>query len=332
MFSLQSEPPLRARSGRRTGHKKVDREAFQVKPAIEAVRELRQITARIFGEIKRMIGSGQSRLQISQNRVDPVELGKIPGFSASRFFREVESQHGKGGKAGQTIRNDGAPRRQKCLSPGLEGLLCEPGNRRELGVHRMSILIGRHRRDKGDLVFRAPSPFSSRMLSAQVRIVDFDPAFQRIQVFPAGHGFHELVLDAPGRAVTDSQLAFERQGGKIVLRLAHQVDGQKPGGERELGAVKEGSGNQGGLLVAHPALERLPGADMQYTVKRALTTGTPVSVRPSDLFKGRFALFFRAVQTLKFRKGKSLLKLDAIHGHFEPPSVKIGNSVHCTPN
>ena len=75
-----------------------------MKTSIEPIRELRQIPARIFGEIKRMIGSGQSRLQISQNRVDPVELGKILGFSATRFFREVESQHRKGGKAGQTIR------------------------------------------------------------------------------------------------------------------------------------------------------------------------------------------------------------------------------------
>ena len=151
-------------------------------------------------------------------------------------------------------------------------------------------------------------------------------------VFPAGHGLHELVFDPPGRAITDSQLAFERQDGKVVPRLADQVDGEEPGGQRELGDVKEGSGNQRDLLVAHPALERLPGADMQYTVESALTTGTPVSVRPARFLKGRFALFFRAVQTLKFRKGKSLLKLDAIHGHFEPPSVKIGDGAYYTPD
>ena len=125
-----------------------------------------------------MIGSGQSRLQISQNRVDPVELGEILGFSASRFFREVESQHGKGGKAGQAIRYDGAPRSQGCLPSGLESLLRESGNRRELGVHRMSALIGRHGRDKGDLVFRTPPPFSSRVFSAKVGVVDFDTAFK----------------------------------------------------------------------------------------------------------------------------------------------------------
>ena len=69
----------------------MDREFVQAKTAIEAVREFRQVMARIFGEIKRMIGPGQSRLQIPQNRVDPVELGEILGFSASRFFREEHS-------------------------------------------------------------------------------------------------------------------------------------------------------------------------------------------------------------------------------------------------
>jgi hypothetical protein len=96
--------------------------------------------------------------------------------------------------------------------------------------------------------------------------------------------------------------------------------------------VKERFGNQRGLLIAHPALERLPGADMQYTVKCALTTGTAISIGPSGFLKSRFALFFRAVQTLKFRKGKSLLKLDAIHGHFEPPSVKFGDGAYYTPS
>ena len=71
---------------------------------------------------------------------------------------------------------------------------------------------------------------------------------------------------------------------------------------------------------------------MQDTMKRALTAGTPVSVRPARFLKGRFALFFRAVQTLKLRKGKSLLKLDAIHGHFEPASLKMGDGACYTPD
>ena len=90
------------------------------------------------------------------------------------------------------------------------------------------------------------------------------------------------MLHPPGRAVTDSQLAFERQGGKIVLGLADQVDGKKPGGERELGAVKEGSGNQRGLLVAHPALEGLPGADMQHN--EACSDNGNTGTRPASEF------------------------------------------------
>ena len=82
------------------------------------------------------------------------------------------------------------------------------------------------------------------MFSAKIGIVDFDTAFQRIPVFPAGHGFHELMLNPLGRAVTDSQLSFERQGGKIVLGLADQADGEKPCGEREFGAMKKRSGHQ----------------------------------------------------------------------------------------
>jgi len=103
--------------------------------------------------------------------------------------------------------------------------------------------------DEGDFVFRTAPPFSSRVLSAQAGIVDFDP------VFPADRGFHEGVLDPPGGAVTDSQRALERQGREIVLGLDDQANGRKPGGQRELGAVKEGSGHQQGRMVQTPHMK-----------------------------------------------------------------------------
>ena len=69
-------------------------------------------------------------------------------------------------------------------------------------------------------------------------------AFHGILLFSAGTGLHELMLDPPGRTITFSQLALERKGGKVVLGLADKVDGEEPVGQRELGARKEGSGDQ----------------------------------------------------------------------------------------
>ena len=70
---------------------------------------------------------------------------------------------------------------------------------------------------------------------------------------------------------------------------------------------------------------------MKHIQDAVLTTGTPVPVQPACFLKGRFALFFHAVQTLESRKEKSLLKLDAIHGHFESLSVQTGGGLYYAP-
>lgn len=130
------------------------------------------------------------------------------------------------------------------------------------------------------------------------------------------------MLDPPSRAITNSQLAFERQGGEIVLGLADQVDGKEPGGERELGAMKERSGHQRGLLIANPTLKSLPGADMQYHSDACSGNGN-TDIRPDNVFsQGPLCTVLPYRTDSEIPKGNSRLKLNAIHGHFEPPFIR----------
>ncbi len=64
-------------------------------------------------------------------------------------------------------------------------------------------------------------------------------------------------MDASGCGVTDTELATQRQCGHPGFRLADQVNGQKPKGQRQTRSLKEGSGNQRSLMATMATLKGL---------------------------------------------------------------------------
>ena len=56
------------------------------------------------------------------------------------------------------------------------------------------------------------------------------------------------------RGITYTQLAPQRQGRQPALRLADQIDRQKPCGQRQFCALKDGPGDQRGLVGTARAL------------------------------------------------------------------------------
>ena len=53
-----------------------------IEKAIEAIGELRQVTWRVLGKVKRMVGACQGCLQVSQHGVDPAQLRSLCRLSA----------------------------------------------------------------------------------------------------------------------------------------------------------------------------------------------------------------------------------------------------------
>jgi hypothetical protein len=90
-----------------------------------------------------------------------------------------------------------------------------------------------------------PPALAARALATQVGVIDLDPAFQLGLVSLAfGHRPHRLVLDQPGRGLLHPEPAAELDRADPALALGQVVDGQKPGGQRQLGVLEHGAGGQ----------------------------------------------------------------------------------------
>jgi len=62
-------------------------------------------------------------------------------------------------------------------------------------------------------------------------------------------------MHQPGAGIADAELSFQGQGRQAGFGLADQVDRQKPNGQRQVAALKDGSRKNRGLVVAGVALK-----------------------------------------------------------------------------
>jgi len=94
------------------------------------------------------------------------------------------------------------------LSVPLERLAGEAGDWCQLDSAGMSLSVHRDRRHKRHLVFRATSGLTAAALAAEVGVVHLHRTGQPVTVFAFGHSLHQLVMDQPGRGVTDAQMSL----------------------------------------------------------------------------------------------------------------------------
>jgi hypothetical protein len=109
--------------------------------------------------------------------------------------------------------------------------------------------------------------------------------------------------------------------------LADEVNGQEPDRQRQLGALKQGAGNQRGLVMTSVALEGLAVSRSQNAVGLTATARTAKARRPARLFHRCLALCFGPEVCEKLKHRHSGLKLNPIHGHDTPLSRKAQDSV-----
>ena len=87
--------------------------------------------------------------------------------------------------------------------------------------------------------------------AADERLVHFNDAVQRFGVL---HRLADAVAQIPRRLVGDAQRAFDLVGGHAFLGFAHDIDGQKPFPERQVGIVEDVAGRDGELVAAFVAV------------------------------------------------------------------------------
>lgn len=175
----------------------------------------------------------------------------------------------------------------------------------------MALLIGLHRGDERELVLGAATGLS-RPLAAQVSIIDLDASAQRLALVTLEHDLQELVLELPGRVVSDAEFPGQLQRRDAAIALGEQIDRQEPGVQRQVSTMEDRTGSQRGLMMAAMAL---------VEPTRKLAGGRVVAVRADEaswstmLEESRSALRFRAVLLEKRRQRQAGLELDRITCH-----------------
>ena len=159
-----------------------------------------------------VVGASHTGFQVSQQGVDPVQWLCLDCFSPTscdialmRGLRRFDLSKSMG-----AITDHMAAGGEIALCPLLHGFLCEILDGREPHVQRPPLICRLYSRDKGCLVgCFAATIVVACSLASQISIIDFHPPLQRIACITLVHGLHQLVLEQPGAAVANAQLAFE---------------------------------------------------------------------------------------------------------------------------
>ena len=73
-------------------------DASQVEATVEAVLHLGEISMSVLGDVERVVGTGQRRLEVAKNGVDRCELRTLDGIRAAarnvRFVKDAGALHG----------------------------------------------------------------------------------------------------------------------------------------------------------------------------------------------------------------------------------------------
>ena len=104
----------------------------EVEASVESIREGGEISGRIFSEGKRAVAACKACFEIAQDRVDPLELGHVLGFASGHDGGFVRAAgRSDGAEAGQAVGEDRACLGKMAVSPLLDGLEREAGDRGE---------------------------------------------------------------------------------------------------------------------------------------------------------------------------------------------------------
>ena len=194
--------------------------------------------------------------------------------------------------------------------PSLQRTLAKTRHRAQPQPFRATVGTHLGRSHKGRLAHGTAPALAPAGLAAQIGVIDFHDAAQRLAVVPLAHRLHEFVLQHPSRVVAHPQLALEVHRRDAVLGLAEQVDGQEPSGQGQLGVVEQRAGGERGLMLATDAREDLAPAELAALVVAAV--GAAVALGPARGKHGLFALCDSFVASEELRQALAFLKLDPV--------------------
>ena len=291
-------------------------EVTQIKAPVEPVGEGGKVVCGVLAVLQRVIGPGQRGLQIAQDCVHPQELRQVARLAIADNHRLVfAAGDGHGGEATQTVAGDHAARRQTCLGPLADGLGREAADHAELQESGPVLVVQRHRSHERHLALRAAPGLAAGALATEVGVVDLHGPFEPMAALAPSHRAIDLLVQQPSGGVAHAELALERQRRQARLGLADQIDGQEPGGQRQLGVLHQAARGQRGLVPAGDALEQVAGAVADHVVRLAVAARTAEAPRPTCSLQRLGAVRLRAEAAKELGQGHAGLELDSVERH-----------------
>jgi len=276
--------PLGLRLAAHGGDEQPCRQRLEIKAAIESIGECGEVVRRILLEAEGMVRPRQAGLEIAKHGIDPMKLGHVLGFAPrddGALMRTIRG--GDGTEAGQSVGVYRVARRQGCLGPLGDRLTAEGRDGGEPDVPRTARLVERDGGHERHLVLRSAPGLAAAALAAQVGIVDLHLTVEGVARLALHHRLHHLVVDEPGCRVAHPEVTLEGQRRQPGLGLADEVDRQEPGGQRQLGALHQGVGDQRGLVATGAALEQRMVTPVHPRTGRALAARAAKAGWPARL-------------------------------------------------
>jgi len=319
-LSHASNRTLGMRPALSSGDQQALGQGLEIKSAVEAIGKSAKILLGVLAKTKAVVTATQAGLEVTQHRVDPLQLRHLLGLSSGHngaFMGATCFRHSV--ETGQPIGVNGAAGGQVLTGPLRDDFGLEARHRVELDAQRVAFIADRDGSDKSHLVLRATPDLPSSALAAQISVFHLDFATEHVAGFTLCHGLHQLVMHQPGCGIAHAQLAFECECRQTGFGLTDEVDRQKPCRQRQLGRLKNGARDQRGLMPTGIALENLVPIGMQEAVCGTTATRTAKTIGPASSLQRRRAKRLGAKELEKFRHRQAVLELDAIHGHDAAP-------------
>jgi hypothetical protein len=301
-------------------------QVVQTEPPIEAIAESPEVLVGVLAELEGLVAAVDQGLEVSQHGVDPSELRHLarqPGSHNDVGVRTSGIDYP--GKAAQAVAAHVGAGLEVLLGPTRDGLAGEPCHPAELDAQGVACVVGLNRSGDRNLVGRATAP-NARALSPKVRVIDLNRTVQGQLAVALRHRRHQLLVDQPRRAIGRAQVPLQGQRRQPSLVLAQEVDGQEPGGHRQLGAVQHRASGQRGLTTTSLALVQLAGALAEQIVLGGSTSRAAKACRPAHRRQRRRALRLGAVAREELLHRHATLELDLVHRHRGLPWVD-GSSI-----
>lgn len=192
-----------------------------------------------------VVGSSDRVLDVAEQGVDPVELRiRHTGTAATGDVALVDAGgRVKGPETVEAIADNVASGRNGLLAIATHLGQSKAAHTAKLDPHRVALAIGLYRSDKGEFMLGTPTWFS-RPLAAQIGVINLDPAAEPLSLVMIVHDLQHLVFELPGRVISDTEVPRQLQCREAALTLGQQINGQEPGGQRQVSRMKDRAGGQ----------------------------------------------------------------------------------------